>query len=144
MIHKKLLEFQKKNIVLEKTGENPHFKSKFVPLNEVLAKVKPVLNELGVVLIQQPSKDGLTTTLRDTEDDTEISCFMPYVEATTPQKLGSNNTYNRRYSLITLLGLEDEDEDGQIASTAKPGKVEAKPKMEKVGNTTLPTEDIGF
>ena len=52
----------------------------------------------------------------NTEDDSKVESFMPYVEATTAQKLGSNNTYNRRYSLITLLGLEDEDDDGNVAS----------------------------
>jgi hypothetical protein len=41
---------------------------------------------------------------------------MPYVELTTAQKLGSCNTYLRRYSLITLLGLEEDDDDGNEAS----------------------------
>lgn len=115
-IHKKLLDFQKLNVSVKKDAENPFFKSNYVSLNEVLDKVKKPLNKLGIVIVQRPQEGGLLTELIDTEDDTKIDCFMPYVEATTAQKLGSNNTYNRRYSLITLLGLEDEDDDGNTAS----------------------------
>ena len=116
MITKKLLEFQKLNIKVTKDSDNPYFKSKYVNLNEVLDKVKKPLNDLGVVIIQLPQEKGLLTQLIDTEDDSKVECFMPYVEATTAQKLGSNNTYNRRYSLVTLLGLEDVDDDGNAAS----------------------------
>ena len=134
-IYKKLLEFQKKGITLAKDGTNPHFKSSYVTLNEVLAKVKGPLNEMGIVIMQHPglsgpindrTTPGLYTTLIDTEDDDRVECFMPYVEATTAQKLGSNNTYNRRYSLVTLLGLEDEDDDGNVASAPSFAKAKAK------------------
>lgn len=122
MIYAKLLEFQQQGITVEKDGTNPHFKSKYTTLNEVLEKVKKPLNELKVVILQCPGSDpvtqvqGLWTYLIDTEDDTRTESFMPYVDAGTAQKLGSANTYLRRYSLITLLGLEDEDDDGNAAS----------------------------
>lgn len=125
MIHQKLLEFQRKGITVEKDGTNPHFKSRYTSLNEVLRKVKPVLNDLGVVIIQAPEWSeleaekapfGLTTTLYDTEDGTEVSCFVAFIGAVDMQKLGGAITYARRYSLVTLLGLEDEDDDGNSAS----------------------------
>ena len=116
MIYQKLLKFQKLNIAVEKDGDNPYFKSSYVTLNEVLAKVKKPLNDMGIVIVQEPDKEGLRTRLIDTEDASEVSGFMPYVEANTAQKLGSNNTYNRRYSLVTMLGLEDIDDDGNVAS----------------------------
>lgn len=116
MITTKLLDFQKQNIAVTKVGENPHFKSSYATINEVLAKIKKPLNDMGILIMQLPEKDGLKTILRDTEDQSEIYCFMPYVEVTSAQKLGSNNTYNRRYSLVTMLGLEDEDDDGNVAS----------------------------
>lgn len=119
MIHKKLLEFQKLNIVISKDGENPHFKSSYPTLNEVLAKVKKPLNDMGVLILQLPESLGLGTKLWDTEDDSFVECFMPYADITTAQKLGGCNTYNRRYSLITILGLEDEDDDGNVASGKK-------------------------
>lgn len=131
-IHKKLLEFQKQNITITRDSTNPHFKSSYASLNEVLAKVKKPLNDMGVLILQvpcafspeNPTGYGLQTKLVDTEDDTFVDCWMPYVGADTAQKLGSANTYNRRYSLVTLLGLEDEDDDGNVASapTVKKGK----------------------
>ena len=116
--------FQKENITVIKDGENPHFKSSYATLNEVLSKVKEPLNKLGILILQAPEATGLRTILLDTEDDSKVECFMPYVETTTAQKLGSCNTYNRRYSLVTLLGLEDEDDDGNVASAlvVKKGK----------------------
>lgn len=116
MIHAKLLKFQQLGITLKKEGVNPHFNSSYVTLNEVLDKVKKPLNDLGVLILQNPEATGLRTILFDTEDDTKIESFMPYVETSTAQKLGSNNTYVRRYALVTMLGLEDEDDDGNRAS----------------------------
>jgi len=123
MIYKKLLAFQKLNISIVKSSVNPHFKSKFANLNEVLDKVKAPLNDLGVVIIQAPTKDGLLTTLVDTETEGEelsqIQGFLPFVDMANPQKIGSNLTYYRRYALVTMLGLEDADDDANMASGVK-------------------------
>ncbi len=141
MIYTKLLKFQQLGITLDKDGANPHFKSAYPTLNEVLSKLKKPLNDLGILILQIPEKDGLRTRLINTERTNDLSkadpleafppadyveCFMPYVDTTTPQKLVSNNTYNRRVSLVTLLGLEDEDDDGQVASTPVYTKGKAK------------------
>ena len=116
MIYKKLLEFQKLNITIEKDAINPHFKNSYSSLNEVLSKVKPVLNNLGVLIVQSPSPEGVFTQIIDTEDDTKIDSFVPYVNATDMQKLGGAITYARRYSLVSMLGLEDADDDGNTAA----------------------------
>lgn len=115
-IQKKLLEFQKLNISVKKDGKNPHFKSKYATLNEVLDKVKQPLNNLGVVIIFTPNFDGLETTLYDIDSDTSITSYMKYIGASNAQQILSCNTYYRRGSLISLLGLEDEDDDGNLAS----------------------------
>ena len=123
MIYKKLLAFQKLGITIKKGEKNPHFKNTYANLNEVLGKVTKPLNDLGVVIIQAPTKDGLLTTLVDTEtEDAELSQiqgFLPFVDMANPQKIGSNLTYYRRYALVTMLGLEDEDDDGNVASGGK-------------------------
>ena len=116
MIHKKLLEFQKLGITIKKGERNPHFKNTYANLNEVLDKVTEPLNKLGVVVVQTPEQEGLKTVLHDTEDDTFVEGFLPFMGATNPQQIGSNLTYYRRYSLVTMLGLEDEDDDGNKAS----------------------------
>jgi hypothetical protein len=115
-IHKKLLEFQKLGISVVKSSKNPHFKSNYANLNEVLEKVKQPLNKLGVVILFEPQSEGLKTTLHDVESNTEISSFMKYIDCGNAQKLLACNTYFRRGSLVSLLGLEDEDDDGNKAS----------------------------
>lgn len=116
-IYTKLLKFQALGITVKKDADNPYYSSRYVTLNEVLDKVKAPLTKMGVLILQEPQADGLRTMLIDTEDGSNVVCFMPYVETTTAQKLGSCNTYNRRYSLVTLLGLEDVDDDGNVASS---------------------------
>lgn len=116
MIHKKLLDFQKLGITIKKGERNPHFKNNYANLNEVLDKVTKPLNDMGIVIIQTPTPEGLETALYDTEDDTHIKGFLPFMGASNPQHIGSNLTYYRRYSLVTMLGLEDEDDDGNKAS----------------------------
>lgn len=144
MIHAKLLAFQKLNIALEKDGRNPHFNSDYTTLTEVLNKTKVPLNDLGIVVVQLPGyrketdadlEYGLFTRLIDTEDETFIEGFVPYLEATNAQKLGSNLTYARRYSLIAMLGLGDTDDDGNAASTA-PTTV-----AKKIATPRVPSKD---
>jgi precorrin-6B methylase 2 len=116
MIYKKLLEFQKQGITIKKGTSNSFYKSTYANLNEVLDKVTKPLNDLGVVIIQTVQPDGLRTILVDTEDDTMIESTIEFVQKADAQKLGSNITYNRRYALVTMLSLEDEDDDGNKAS----------------------------
>lgn len=118
-IYTKLLEFQKLGISIRKDKKNPHYRNDYASLNEVLDKVKGELNKLGVVIIQSPEFDdnqiGLTTVLRDVESNTEVSSFTPFINATDMQKLGGAITYARRYALVSMLALEDEDNDGETA-----------------------------
>lgn len=115
MIYKKLLEFQKLGISIKKDKRNPHFKNDYASLDEVLGKVKEPLNNLGVVIIPLPETTGVRTILHDTEDDTFVECFVPYINPTDMQKLGGAITYGRRYGLTSMLALEDEDDDGNSA-----------------------------
>jgi len=119
-IHTKLLAFQKLGISIKKDSQNPHFRNKYADINEVLEKIKKPLNEMGVVIIQIPMENGLGTVLHDTESGTEIKGYLEFVQKSDAQKVGSNITYNRRYSLIAMLGLEDDDDDGNKASEKTP------------------------
>jgi hypothetical protein len=118
-IHKKLLEFQKLGITVEKDAANPFFKSRYTSLNQVLEKVKKPLNDMGIILVQSGAvrgeQLGLETMLMDSEEGDSIVSFVPFVGATDMQKLGSAISYARRYALIALLCLEDADDDGESA-----------------------------
>lgn len=122
-IYTKLLDFQKQNISIKKGSQNPHFKNRYADINEILEKVKKPLNEMGILITQNPivfeGLEGLETSLYDTESETAMRSFIPFIQKQDAQKLGSNITYNRRYSLVAMLGLEDEDDDGNKAVANK-------------------------
>ena len=114
-IYKKLLQFSKLGITIEKDSKNPHFHNRYSSLNEVLGKLKKPLNDLGVVIVQSPQEEGLQTLLIDVESGDIITSLVPYVNPTDMQKLGGAISYAKRYALISMLGLEDEDDDAEIA-----------------------------
>ena len=118
----KLLEFQKKVGAISKDSVNPFFKSNYFDINKLIEVIKPILNELELVLLQPLSeingKSALRTIILDTELKTspyEIVDFItPLPENPDPQKMGSIITYYRRYAIQSLLFLQAEDTDGDI------------------------------
>jgi len=115
----KLLELQKRIKAIKKDSENPYFKSAYFDINTLLAEIKPILNELGLLVLQpityREGKNILKTQIIDDGKviaDSEIA--LPDIQ--DPQKLGSAITYYRRYSLQSLLSLEAEDDDANTAS----------------------------
>lgn len=121
----KLLEFQKKVGAITKDATNPFFKSKYFDINKLLEVVKPILNELGLVLIQPLShvmgKPAIDTIILD-DGKIIISSTTVLPENHDPQKMGSIITYYRRYSIQSLLGLQAEDDDGNLGSQKKETK----------------------
>jgi hypothetical protein len=117
-LNQKLLEFQKKIGAIAKDGKNPHFKSTYATLQGILSEVKPVLNELGLVL-SQPIRGGhVVTTISDVNSNeiTEATIELPV--GLNPQQMGSAITYYRRYLLAGLLSLELEDDDANSTTVA--------------------------
>jgi hypothetical protein len=115
-IYDKLFEFQKLNITIKRDGSNPHFKSKYSTLNEVLDKVRKPLNELGVLIIFTPNENGMLTTLRHVASGTEVVGYSKYVGISKAQDVLSCNTYYCRGTLQSMLGLEADDDDGNSVS----------------------------
>lgn len=117
----KLLEFQRKVGAIKKDGKNPHFKSNYATLPQILSEVKPILSELGLVLLQ-PIRSGMVVSEILEGGKVLTSSEIKLPEGLDPQKMGSAITYYRRYTLASLLSLEIEDDDGNLAST-KPALV---------------------
>lgn len=113
---------------LPKDATNPHFKSKFTPLDTIVKTVGPLLANNGLVWTAKPSHDDGKPVLRyelvhaDTGD--AIADAMPlFMGKESSQDLGSAITYARRYALSSVLNLvSDEDVDGSQPATqpAKP------------------------
>ena len=101
---------------ISKDSENPFFKSKYFDVNSLLEHLEPLLQEEGLVLLQPIRENQVTSEIIDIESDQSISSSIALPEITDPQKLGSAITYYRRYTLQSLLALQSEDDDGNMAS----------------------------
>jgi hypothetical protein len=138
-IYQDYAELRIKIGALQKSGKNPHFKSTYVKLNTVLDEIDKHIKDSGFVcFIQLPvainGKNYLHTELIHGEGE-KIECDLELITTKQdPQMLGSSLTYMRRYSLITLLGLQDDDDDGNVGSgkeeKKQEPKQEPKPKTE--------------
>lgn len=106
-----------------KTASNPFFKSKYVPLEEVVKAIDITCDKLGISYIQAPIYDseqgyGLETTIIHKNGETKtFSPFYVDMKMADPQKVGSLITYLRRYTLSSIFGICSEtDDDGNAAS----------------------------
>ena len=102
---------------------NPHFKSKYADLAEVLNTVRPVLAANGLSVIQSPSFDGgichVTTTIAHSGGGYIYGTMSCVPAKQDGQGIGAATTYLRRYSLAAVCGVAQEDDDGQSAAHNK-------------------------
>ena len=131
----KLLEFQKQISVIKKDAKNPHFKNTYATLKQVLSEVKPVLNEVGLLITQPIDERGIGTVITDGKDS--ISSFIPIPVGLAPQPLGSAISYFRRYTICSLLALEIDDDDAHMTTTSKPIATKENIDKAKQGNFTI-------
>ncbi len=105
---------------VEPDAVNPHFKSKFVSLDHLIAKTRPVLNKHGLAITQAPTHiDGnpaLATTIYHESGESATDTMPLLLGGSDMQKLGAALTYARRYAWAAALGISsDEDDDGNAA-----------------------------
>jgi len=128
-----LLRNQMKALV--KGKENEFHKSKYYDINDTLAMLNPLLRRHKLLLIQPLQGDRVTTIIRDVElnadkiHESEES-FLILPTGLPPQKMGGAVTYYRRYTLIALLGMEAEDDDGN--GTIPGNQATPRPMVKKI------------
>src|SRR4051794_9697062 len=121
LIFKALIEAQKAMGPVKKEARGNY--GKYATLDTVIDVIDEPLHANGLTYVQLVDvRDGqpiLITKLIHAESGDTIESVYPLVtkEANDPQKLGGSLTYARRYSLMAILGLAPEDDDGQSAST---------------------------
>jgi len=134
---------------LTKDKLNPFFKSKFVPLKDILTEAKRVCLKNNFIFYQttgdtvlgvetQSLGMELKTTLEHISGK-KIESEIPIItkDQTDPQKVGAGLTYMRRYSLTCILGIQELDDDGQKASKA----TTPKPTIEKIVTSIRKNKD---
>lgn len=116
-----LILFHTKVEIIKKDANNPFFKSKYASLSNILENIQIPLAESGLSFTQVPTGEGgLTTILMHAESGEFImgEYIMKPVK-TDPQSTGSAITYQRRYALCAVLGLNIEEDDDGNAGTGK-------------------------
>ena len=103
-----------------KNTTNPHFRSKYADLGAVWDACREPLAQNGIGIMQFPDfHEGMVTvqSMMTHEDGfslnhtIRIPCAKP-----DAQGVGSAITYARRYSLMALVGIAPEDDDGNLAA----------------------------
>ena len=108
-----------------KQANNPHFRSKYADLGNVMDACLPALNEAGIALIQPTGEDEhgrfVETILIHGESGESLTCRVPLIVSKNDmQGYGSAVTYARRYGLMAMAGIAPEDDDGNAAAKAPP------------------------
>ena len=135
--------FAKMQMELEqplKNANNPFFKSKYVPLENVVDSITRASSKHGLSFTQFPSSDENgnvtvgTMVMHESGEWIEYDpiCLKPVKN--DPQAVGSAITYAKRYALSAIFGItSDNDDDGNEAT--QPGKATSK----AVPNKQVPT-----
>ena len=122
----------------KRDGENPHFKSKYVQIDGLLAAVRPILSKNGLSVIQSTGGNGqeisVTTEIMHTSGEwIRTDALVLKAQQVNPQGAGSAVTYGRRYSLSAALGVAwDDDDDGNAASTPEKSEAKSTSKAEHI------------
>lgn len=105
---------------LEKSGQNPHFKNRYVELNQIIDALSPLLTEQNLLLTMPLStcdnRPSIRLQIQELEDDGDVIEYnFPLPDLQDPQKMGSAITYYRRYMLMSFFNFKAEDDDGNEA-----------------------------
>ena len=117
---------------IEKDGNNPHFRSTYATLDNMIDETKPLLKKHGLTVMQFPGGDGEKVTVRtmilhESGEFIESEPLTLKAVKMDPQGAGSAITYARRYSYAAALSLSlGDDDDGNAASqpTTRPAQTQ--------------------
>lgn len=103
---------------------NPHFRSRYFALSDLLDIVKPTFAKYGLAIIQVPSTEDGRISISAQVFHTSGRCWdFKSVgiksEGLTLQALGSAMSYLKRYQLATLCGVAADLEDDDGSSVVK-------------------------
>jgi hypothetical protein len=118
---------------------NPAFRSKYADLASVWDAIRAPLTKNGLSVVQAPMVTPEGTTLRTML----LHASGQWMASTYPisptkndmQGIGSATTYARRYSLMAMVGVAPEDDDGNAATgkgdAPKPSAPPPSPRLVK-------------
>jgi len=103
-----------------RTANTGSYRYTYADLGDVLDMARPILSENGLAVMQVAEADNafaaVTTTIIHVSGQFMTSAPLRLPVGNTPQQAGSAVTYARRYSLMAVLGVAGDDDDGQAAA----------------------------
>ena len=126
----------------KKSSSNPFFKSKYADLAECWNTCREALTANEISVIQMPeeiNENGrlnITTMLAHSSGQYISSTLTMTVTKLDPQAIGSAITYGRRYALAAMVGLAQEDDDGEKVM-ARQEKKDKKPVESPINITSV-------
>ncbi len=108
-----------------KDSTNPHFKSSYADLASIWDACRSALSSNGLAVVQMTDKSDkdevivVTRIMHSSGQWIEGTLALPVSKADA-QGYGSALTYARRYGLAAAVGIAQVDDDGNLASAAKP------------------------
>lgn len=127
-------------------SENPFFKSKYADLSSVWEACRKPLGENKLAVVQTlggnpETVEVITTLIHESGEWIRGTVRLKPVKA-DPQGVGSAITYGRRYGLTAMLGIVQDDDDGNAASrppkdAGNPAEPPKKPELKTIPNRPL-------
>ena len=104
----------------KKDTENPFFKSKYADLAGIWDAIRKPLSDNGLSIVQGCNESNhLVTTLIHSSGQFISSLTPVFNGKGDAQGFGSGMTYARRYALSAIVGVAQEDDDGNDANKKK-------------------------
>lgn len=115
---------------LVKGSNNPHFKSKYADLADLVTAVRGPLNNNGIAffhcIIRTEAGQDMRTVLMHGESETSIECDVPLIVSKNDmQGMKSATTYAKRVGLESVTGIAADDDDGNAEAKAAPRTISA-------------------
>ena len=127
--------FQQKHHAAGLDGSNPFYKSKYTTLAQALLAVQPAtefglchtqLNDYVITPEGEVITIVITKLMHVSGDEPLVSKFpvpkIPSNVKNAHQEAGSAQTYARRYGLLSVYGLANDDDDGNSLTKTPPPK----------------------
>lgn len=128
-LSKKMFNVFCKADAYRKDKKNPFFNSSYADINVIIKVLKPILIAEKLYFTQPIINNKVYTIIHDSESEAEYPAKDERegieIVSTKPQERGSEITFYRRYGLVSLFGLEAEDDDANTTvsrQTIKPIK----------------------
>ena len=104
---------------IKKSADNPHFKSKYADLGEIIPAVQPILSRNGLCRTHRFRNCGAKQFIEcviyhasgQWISSGEIEIKVEANRMGSMQAQGSGITYARRYTLLAILDLATDDDD---------------------------------